>query len=873
MLTNSKTRKKGVVENPQPTENTQNPQNTEGVVSESTNHTEPQTTPQTTYEVLKGEFARQQIYADCGLCDEDFCIVLTVENPDGTTRKTTHHIFSEDSEGNLMMTPYTLNRQLWTTDVEAKNTMRQKTYHIKRLRETVEGKKYDFPRKTDFNDSMPLIPPRLVERFECKETIKTLILTEGYKKALVASVHSELSIIGLPSITLISEKEAERENALYSCIPEIIKTCQVENVVILWDADAPFATKSSIQDETEATNRPLMFARQALKIKEKLKDYNVSVYFAYGKNPQYKGIDDLIMSKPDNEVRLAIGADLTTFDGDPTYFYRTNLIKESDVIQSLRCWDAASFYEMNKNLIGEKRFLFRKKLYSFNGFKVVKEGQYEEKLYNFYEYTEKVNRKGIVYETKITIKPQRLLACLNRLGFWRMDMNGTTQFVEIINNVVDVVEPKSIIDAMTIHLQKLPDELNDGLLKEDLIDKIYMAQSTYFSEQMLYRLPILRIEEASKINFNNDTQEKCFFYYKNAFIEVSKENITMKDYKELKGLIWKEQILPRAIKMEADETPVVFGNFVKLIANDLEKSPDKNRTLHLMQIIGYSMHRFFDSKLKAIIFTDSRGDEDNPSGRSGKTLLCKAIGRMLNRNELDRCFAEIQGKDFDNTDKFKWQFLSPTTSLVHLNDVRKNFQVEDRFGDITEGFSPQKKNAEPFKLWAKLIISSNRTIKVLGPSSLDRIVEFEMSSYFSNEWSPENEFGHWFFRDWDKEEWNRFDNFMFLCSKIYLKRGLPKPVSINLESRKLKEETAEAFLVFMSENVAESGNWYKKEMWTKFKNENTDFEKMTSQKFSQWLKRWRELNTDWTFTEERDRKKADDNLSFQPKNNSISPLK
>jgi hypothetical protein len=60
-----------------------------------------------------------------------------------------------------------------------------------------------------------------------------------------------------------------------------------------------------------------------------------------------------------------------------------------------------------------------------------------------------------------------------------------------------------------------------------------------------------------------------------------------------------------------------------------------------------------------------------------------------------------------------------------------------------------------------------------------------MSSYFSDKYTPLDEFGHELFNDWDSEEWARFDNYMMECIKIYLENGLIEMSLKNLGYRKL----------------------------------------------------------------------------------------
>ena len=64
---------------------------------------------------------------------------------------------------------------------------------------------------------------------------------------------------------------------------------------------------------------------------------------------------------------------------------------------------------------------------------------------------------------------------------------------------------------------------------------------------------------------------------------------------------------------------------------------------------------------------------------------------MLNRDSWAKTYVEMNGKNFDFTDKFRYQECGLDTKLVHINDARKNFDFELLFNDISEGIKAEKK--------------------------------------------------------------------------------------------------------------------------------------------------------------------------------------
>lgn len=826
---------------------------------------------------LKTEYARSRIYQNDLLKDNHLFTTIDVETPDGRYQKVETQFISETKNGDLIITPFTLNRRFWqTTQKKSKNgTYKLQTYAVTRLAQPRDGVKYLFPPNAMFPDSMPFIPPRLVEKFEQHENIKDLVITEGYLKALTASVHEDLDIIGLPSITIHKSKEADDDGRVGGLFQDILTlAAKVQNVIVLWDGDAFRFSQKDLEDERDLARRPNVFAAQVAAIKDCLKHLDCDIYFSIVRSDSLeqrpKGIDDLVLAAQKNGIsKGAIKYDLTNFNGEQKYFYTTNITKKSKGIYELLGLNSVQrFYELNQDGLEKvSLFVFQKKIYTIDEHQNITEKPlYDPNDYDFYRVEIKHDRFGKEIGRNIVINSVRLLNILRKLGFRRMDIEEQTFLVRVQNNLVEEVNAKKVMDAFDAHLHKLPNVLNDGTPRELILDKIYKAESTYFGT-MLYRLAP-QVASGENWEFNEDTQNSSFFYYKNGYVRVTYDKVELLPYSTLTKKIWKNQILPRDFILiqegsELSKKQFAWARFVSYIADNLENKRNPDRFGDLMRIMGYSMHRFFETKLKAIIFTDSRL-EDDASGRSGKTLLCKGIGHMLNATKYAKSYVEINGKDFDEQDRFKWQELALDTKLVHLNDVKANFSVESRYNDITEGFKRQRKNEQAYSVQSKLIISSNRTVKVHGDSSKDRIVEFEMSAYFNAKWTPQQEFDQWFFRDWTEEEWQLFDNMMLKCVQLYLRKGLPVPIPINLEKRKLREETSKDFVEFMSEIVENGKRIYKKELWRLFKEAYPDWEKLTSNRFSIWLKRYTEF-ADYNIEEKRDREKKDEALTFKLK--------
>jgi len=444
------------------------------------------------------------------------------------------------------------------------------------------------------------------------------------------------------------------------------------------------------------------------------------------------------------------------------------------------------------------------------------------------------------------------------MGFRRFDVDKNHIFIKIYDHrickeVNETIIVDEIIDSLREEYKENPiAQLNRAIYVDDLISHIYTRIGSLFDTKLLYRL-----KSKKPIEFNTDTRDLKFLYYLNGFIEISKIGHELKSYSQLKGYIWESEILQRNFS-QADFKLSVSEQFLNKICNN-----DINRLNTLKTIIGYLTHSFTDTKLKMVFLTDSRiSEDDEPNGRTGKTLFCKLIAHVLCNNpnsNLARTYCEINGKDFDPKNKNKYEAASLETKLIVINDLKRNFYVEDLFNDITEGLTVNIKFQLPFRIRPKMIATGNKTAKIEGDSAKDRFVEFEFGEYFHKNHSPEQEFKHWFFRDWDKQEWLRYDTYMINCIRYYLANGLIEPPQINLHARKLRENTNKDFIewiesspiqIQLKESALTNTGINKNEFFESFTTNYRDFNKLTQNKFSRWIKYWCKYGTNGYLVED-----------------------
>ena len=424
-------------------------------------------------------------------------------------------------------------------------------------------------------------------------------------------------------------------------------------------------------------------------------------------------------------------------------------------------------------------------------------------------WTTTKSKKG---DISIKINPLYFKVFLENNGFKKTYINDAQKptFVKVVENKVVETSPEKIKDFVLDYL---------AAAQEPHVWNYCANYHNLFSEQFLNMLAPIDLVML------NDTRTKSYIAFSNGILEVTKNSVLLKEYIDVNGYVWQNQIVNRNF-VKGDIT----NEYQQFISNISNGNPNA-----MEHCIGYLLCTYKNkTNNKAVILNDEVISE-NPEGGTGKGLFVQGIQQIRNVSILD-------GKQFDDRKSFPYQTVSPETQILVFDDVEKNWNFEKKFSLVTEGITLERKNKDALKLSVeespKIVISTNYAIRGSGNSHERRRHELEVSQYYGADREPIDDFGHQLFDDWDEKQFRAFDNYMVDCLQKYLSNGLiPQLTAKNIEKRKFISETAMEFHDWAEEAIKTNERLDKNYLYEAFKMEYEDFAKyLTQRTFTKWLR-------------------------------------
>lgn len=713
--------------------------------------------------------------------------------------------------------------------------------------------------------------------YKNRQKIKTLYIQEGEKKADKASKHGILSVGIMGIWNIANNKTLPKEFEL------IIKFCKVEEVVFVVDADFNDLSKHE-SEPVDQRSRTFLGAVQNFRdyfFALNNSGINLKIYFAYVKKQvapngdllenQSKGIDDLLVNNLSGKEEVLLD-DFNSAKNDRhgrgQYIdchdiTGHNYYKLSELFHLHNKTEFARFHyaELSKR----ERFLIGREQWKFVS---TEDGSWELQLAQplgedeqyWIEHRTKEDAQGRsdIYYKYHYVNAKRFL--FNR-GFFRYaSQDGEFTFINIKDSIVREVKPYEIKDFMI----KFTEEFENTKLSNFMLQ----GSKAYLGPEQLSNL------DYYNPHFQTADKGVQFLYFSENYWKITAEGIYEDPLKNLDGHVWKNKIRDFnakklsdpliTVNFSEDKHHPVKGNrkkgdyffeinpegqkchFLKYLWNTSNFYWQKDETgldesklspLELKEIrlsflakitaLGYLLHTYRDPNVaKAIIAMDGKISEVGTSnGRSGKTLFGDAVSEVVPT-------VTISGKQKDMAeDKFLFEEVNESTAVVYVDDVRVNFDFEHWFPMITGQMKIEAKgirrHTPPKEKTPKLLITTNHAINGDSGSFKDRQFLLAFSDWYhcttTSERRPLDDFGVYFFVEWDYEQRNLFYNFMANCIQIYLKHGLIAAPIERLEKRRLRQQISEDMLAWAESYYSISNNWNiqipKKELYDNFINE------------------------------------------------------
>lgn len=395
---------------------------------------------------------------------------------------------------------------------------------------------------------------------------------------------------------------------------------------------------------------------------------------------------------------------------------------------------------------------------------------------------------------KVTINRTKLIEFLYKVGGFSLyyyDKASTIfKIVRCQGGFLEEVSSEHIKKFLKNYIESLPDLFDGGIMAVNLMELILKGSESFFSKS------ILEFLNRGNFDFLQDTATEGYLPFKNGVVVISKESVQLKDYKDIGKVIWASQVIQFDISIDTqiDKGVIEYADFLNCVSGD-----DEDRFNYACTLIGYLLHKHKDfSKPYAVILAEEN-DNENEGGGTGKSIFVTALSKFLKTDRID-------GKTFKLDKNFAFQRVGLDTKLVAIEDCRKNVDFEGFYSIITEGMTVEKKNKDelfiPYQDSPKILFTTNYTISSTGNHAKRRQRVFEFSNFFNSERTPRTYFGHNLFDEWDRDEWNRYYNFGFICIMQYLEHGVLTVVATDKLKRKhIRLKYGEEFVEWWDEYV------------------------------------------------------------------------
>ena len=265
-----------------------------------------------------------------------------------------------------------------------------------------------------------------------------------------------------------------------------------------------------------------------------------------------------------------------------------------------------------------------------------------------------------------------------------------------------------------------------------------------------------RIETLDENLILNDNRNNCFKFYKDVFVQITKDGYSEHLYSELGDyIIWEDQIQNRKLRIGDS------GKFVDF----LEKAIEYNKyEKYMMQIIGYLSHNWKDETTPYIIVLVEQCEDPANGGGSGKNVFSSLFKYTTTIKNTPGSQIKYDEKVLQNWDGER---------LFVISDVDKDFKYIF-FKELSSGSGKIKKlwkneATVPMEKMPKFLIQSNYAVEIKDGGLKRRILQIEFTDFFTNAKGLDTYYGSHFPLGWNEEDWAGYDGTIIRSVQEWIK--------------------------------------------------------------------------------------------------------
>ena len=395
------------------------------------------------------------------------------------------------------------------------------------------------------------------------------------------------------------------------------------------------------------------------------------------------------------------------------------------------------------------------------------------------------------------------------------------------------------------------------------------------------------------LDFNTATPTSQRLPFKNGIVTVTAERISFQAHSSIPDghYIWADSVIPhtyRPMKPMFSWTKNEEGRYVVTFSEDApskmlrvvrnmarlywrkedelgqeltaeEQADEMQALVVIMLAIGYLLHRYKSpSAAYAELFLDYAigNNAKERNGRSGKSFLMKAVGKLLHH-----LFIDMSNLSKKSNQQFGFAGVKRSTGLVIVDECPENFAFNELYPKITDDLEVERKKENPiiipFSQAPKFAVATNYTLKDHSPSTEGRFAPVVVGDYYhvksqTNDYLETRQISDTFDMNllddaYPEADWQADFHFMLECLQFHLslseKERRQWPPMKQIERRELQAAMSDTFREWADETLGEGSEYLDKQvnaetLYEQYKKETDSI--ISKKGFTSQLKKWSE---------------------------------